>query len=1107
MQNQVERIHEKLEGFIRKYYRDKLIKGGIYFATLLAVLFIVIATFLYFGSFSVPVRTSIFWAFIGFTAFILWKFVLPPSFGLLKLSGRMSSEEAASLLGKYFPEVSDRLLNLIQLERIGQADSELILASIEQKAENLKDVPFESAIEIKRNWKTATLLLIPLGIVLIFTFSGNVNILSDGSKRMIAHRTDFQAAAPYQIILGNEVLQAVQNESFTLKAKISGNQLPEKLFLAFDGKIRRMEKTGPDEFQYKIDQVRKPLEFKFQTELTSSQAYLLDIIPRPFLEGFSIKLDYPSYTQIKDQRIENQADLSVPEGTVIQWDIQARDTRFMKLKIFEEISEFEEIKENLFQNRLEAKTSSPYTIIAGNDFQQVSDTAFYALEVIKDQFPKINLEEFIDSTDSKQRYYTLQGKDDYGFTKLELVLTTPSSEIIRKLKLPKGNLQFSTFETLDLDSLNLKPGQELRVKARLYDNDAVNGPKVSESQTIHIKRPSLKAIKESRDQDNEKIKEKLEENLGLAREIKEDIENLNREMLNKKELSWEDQQRLEELIRKQKALERNQKQVEKLQEQQKSRQSELNQNEELLNKQKQLEELMDKVMDEDMRKKMEEIQRMMEELNKEDLEDALRDLEKDQESLEEELDRNLELFKRLEVEQELTETIEELEELQKAQEDLSKESPESEEGMQELKEQQDSLNQEFKELSEDYKKLQEKNNELEEPMRMDDFQKQEEEIKKDMEEAQENLKQNQRQEAGQKQKEAAEEMKKMAEAMQSMQQQSSMQQSMEDMEDLRQLLDNLLEVSLDQEALLNESQEMNPNNPKFVDLIRAQNKLISDSRIVEDSLRALAKRVVQIESIITDELETMIGSMDRSLEFLTERQGRAAGGSQQEAMTSANNLALLLSDVLKQMQEAMANKMPGNQQCQKPGNGKPNPSTMNQLQQQLNEQMKALQKMLEEGKKPGEKPGKKPGGGMGMSKELARMAARQEALRQQLQELLREQGEDGTSQSKSLQKAIEEMEKTEEDLLNQRISPETLKRQEEILTRLLEAETAERERKQDKERESKEAQEIERKIPDSFLEYQKEKERQSELFKTLPQELRPFYKHKTSDYFNTIDND
>ena len=147
-------------------------------------------------------------------------------------------------------------------------------------------------------------------------------------------------------------------------------------------------------------------------------------------------------------------------------------------------------------------------------------------------------------------------------------------------------------------------------------------------------------------------------------------------------------------------------------------------------------------------------------------------------------------------------------------------------------------------------------------------------------------------------------------------------------------------------------------------------------------------------------------------------------------------------------------------------------------------------------KRKGKKKGEK------QSKELMQLAKRQEQIRKQLMELRDELGENG--EKGKIDKIIEDMEKNESDIINNRITQETINRQKEILTRLLEAENASRERDEDNKRKSTEWEFEPDNTTEEYLEYKKKKQQQEELLKTTPLQLTPFYKKKVNSYFNTI---
>jgi len=96
-----------------------------------------------------------------------------------------------------------------------------------------------------------------------------------------------------------------------------------------------------------------------------------------------------------------------------------------------------------------------------------------------------------------------------------------------------------------------------------------------------------------------------------------------------------------------------------------------------------------------------------------------------------------------------------------------------------------------------------------------------------------------------------------------------------------------------------------------VGLVKNQKKLVDDAKIIEDSLFALSKRVVQIQHTVNKEIASIKNNMASATNHLEERIINKATSDQQFSMTSANNLALILSEMLNQMQKNLANKQKG----------------------------------------------------------------------------------------------------------------------------------------------------------------------------------------------------
>src|SRR6185436_9421616 len=150
----------KLDAFIRKYYKNQLIRGGIYAFTLGLAFYLLVTMLESAGHFSTGMRTVLFYSFVAGILFILWRFIAIPLFHLYKIGHVISHEQAAGIVGEHFSEVKDKLLNVLQLkEQLGSAsqlstlNSDLISASINQKSSELKPVPFISAVNFSENKK------------------------------------------------------------------------------------------------------------------------------------------------------------------------------------------------------------------------------------------------------------------------------------------------------------------------------------------------------------------------------------------------------------------------------------------------------------------------------------------------------------------------------------------------------------------------------------------------------------------------------------------------------------------------------------------------------------------------------------------------------------------------------------------------------------------------------------------------------------------------------------------------------------------------------------------------------------------------------------------
>ena len=423
-----------------------------------------------------------------------------------------------------------------------------------------------------------------------------------------------------------------------------------------------------------------------------------------------------------------------------------------------------------------------------------------------------------------------------------------------------------------------------------------------------------------------------------------------------------------------------------------------------------------------------------------------------------------------------------------------------------LKKQQE-LQEKYNDIKKDIEELKKLNSELEDPTKFRDTQELQKDAEQNMQQGQQNLEKNNRSKSADNQRKAADDIDQMAEQMEQDFNESELESITEDIATVRQILDNLVNVSFDQENILKKTQKMNAMSPALTDVMKKQFEVKQNMAHIEDSLNALARRQAAVKPFIQKELSKIQNNIETSQSDMQNRKVSSASKNQQIALTSMNNLALMLMESMKDMQEQQQKcqskcKKSGNGSCSNPGGkGKPKKASARELQQQLNRQMEAMKKSMEQQAKQG-KTGMPQ---QNMSEQFAKMAAQQEAIRKMLQDYQNEQKSLNGVGEKSLDKIIEDMQKTEKELVNRQITQQTINRQKDITTRLLQSERADLEREKDKERKSNEARQIPNVNPPKEWNFDKEHNQQNEMLRSVPANLNYYYKAKANNYFYNIE--
>jgi hypothetical protein len=1108
-------IQIKLEQFVRKYYTNELIKGAILFFAIGLLCFLATLLIEYVMWLNPTARTVLFWLFVVVEFGFLLRFIVLPLAKLLKLQKGINYEDASTIIGSYFPEVNDKLLNVLQLHK-DTSQSELLLASIDQKSIELKPIPFKFAINFKNNAKYLKYAIIPVIIILISLLTGHFNWFSDSYERVLNHQMAYQPPAPFHFYVMNEELKVIENKDFKIFINTVGEFVPEDVQIKYYNENYYLKQLQPGRFEYVIPNIKNDITFNLFASNITSNTYTIKVIKVPTLLNFDMVLDYPSYTKKKDETLKGIGNAIVPQGTKVTWQLKTQSTDNVKLYSKDTIL-FLSPKKDLFEASKRLNSSFDYSLNTSNTNLKDYESLAFSIDVIKDEYPKINLQMEQDSIDHQTLYFYGQISDDYGLNKLQLVYyPTTGDKKITKESIPVASSNFDEFLSTFPNQLNLKEGVSYELYFEVFDNDVLHNYKSTKSNVFSYRKLTQDEKEQNQLKEQNETIEDLNKSLEKFDEQDNELKELSKTQKEKSRLNFNDKKKFENFLKRQEQQEEmmqnfNKKlkdNLEKFQIENKEKdQFKKDLEQRLEENQKQLEK------DE---KLLEELKKLAKKIQKEELSAKLEQLAKQNKNKKRSLEQLLELTKRYYVSKKLEKLKDELKELAEEQEKLSEETKEEN-----TKEKQDELNKQFKDFQKEMENLQNESQKLREPINVPNDKKKEEDIKKEQQEASDNLEkkeQSQNQEeqnqseikAKKNQKKAAQKMMQMSEQMEQSMMQGSGQELSEDIDMLRQILDNLLLFSFDQEDLMNTFKSIQVNHNEYAKYLKEQKGLREHFEHVDDSLFTLSLRQPMISELINKEITEVFFNLDKSLEQLAENRLYQGVSAQQYTVTSANMLASFLSDLLDNMENQL-NPQPGQ------GKGDMQLPDIIKSQEELNKEMQEGMKKSEqgkqgkEGKKEGEEKGEEgeknkrqqgtqkgdnEGNSEDLNGELFRIYQQQQQLRQALEDELGKEGKAG-----GVGDLLNTMENIEQDLLNKGFTKQTLQKMMALQHQLLKLENATFQQGEDEKRTAKTNKNNFINTTTNQLLNTKQYFNTTEILNRQALPLQQVYKKKVQDYF------
>lgn len=1062
----------KIERFVRKYYLNRLIRGVLVGAALWILFYLAMNTLEYFSWFNSKVRLVLLAVFLLGSAVVLGVYFIVPLVNLVRYRKKMSLEQAALLIGRFFPDVDDKLLNTLQLSSSADAGSQQLLeATIEQRTAQLAPLRFTDAVDLRGNRKYSYLFMALLAVlVLLAVFLPKFAV--QPAQRILHYQQHYERPLPFSVTLQQTSIETRQGADVSFSIHVEGSQIPDAFYVKGGLGQQLFDKVSVNDFTHVFKNVAHDFSFQVMGGDYASQPIEVAVRPNPALLSYQCRAAYPAYIHRQNEAFEGKTRLLVPQGTRLEFVFQTRDCDTLQLLRDSLLTSYP-AESGEVRIPLTAASALKFDLSCRNPWSSQFDPIRFIIDVVPDAYPDIRVESY-DEELSTQVYFSGLLADDYGFSRLVFhadVKQPVEREIILPVAFDRSQPRSSFFYHIDLDSLGVMPGQHMEAYFEVWDNDGFHGPKSKRSQLFDYYKPSLSELDSLAEETENDIMDRMASKAEEATQLRDEIDRMLQELISKQELDWTDREKIKELVEKQAEIEEEWNRLQEEQEQLSNfmEQHELA-NEQLRQKQEQINELFEQVLPEEIQRMMEEIQRLLEDLPRDQIQQMLQQMKANNSELQDLLDRNLSLLEQLKMEKEINELVDELNELGESLESGTDSLSNGE------------AKEAFEELMQTLDSLVERNQELTDPFNLQQDEVMEQSIEQDLDNGA-------KQEAGGK-------MKEMANSLMMNMMMGGEEQLAEDAHLVRVLLENTVRSSHQQEDLMQSLNTLRTDDPSLASKIVQQRELEANFAMVKDSLRAMALRQPMIQNFVFDEIGQIDRHTEAALRNMSELHFAMAMSNQQSALSSMNNLALLLAESLDNMESMMSNSS-----CSS-GNKNPRPGQQGKSMQQMKEMQEQLGRQLEQLRQQMQQQQQQNGQAMpSMSEEFARMAAEQEMIRHSMQQMLDEMKRNGQLGDDGLNQIIQDMEVLEEDLVNKRVNRQTIERNQQILSRMLESERAQERRDQDEQRRSNEyrGSGFDRQVDELF--YQEQLRKNQEFLRQNPIQYQTYYQLKINEYY------
>ena len=995
---------------------------------------------------------------------------------------RYKLSNLAKITGELIFTKKDRLINAFQLEKNSNDlySKDLREQFINETLEKLDSIKLLELFPIHHinKWKKITFVsLIIVGLAITLTWNQSVSSI----YRWAHIKTEFTPPKPFEIKGKTKHINVLGGENISVSFEAKG-KIPDSLFIEFtpimfdsniDSSILETAYLNDNEYTAELNEVYQNYQYRsfyksknfWQAwDEISSKKYSISVTDRPSINDFTLIISPPTYTGLSDIiQKANQAEIKTLKGSKIEINLRSNK----ELNDAELFLDGSKKKMNIYQ-----KTAKYFFEVDSNHVFSIhlKDTRGiknrnpipFRVEMVKDISPNISVLQpppIIELGGEQSIPIIIKIEDDFGFSNLQLAYEIQRPNYINvepfistfSIPIDDSNQNEREIKTFwDLKPLGLMPEDEVHFHFELYDNDIVTGPKKSITSTFIARLPSLNDLFHSFNKKEDQIEDLVDLEIKDIQKIKEKLEKTKLDLLkiDKDKIEWKDQSNLKETIDElEKQLSNFQSIAEQMSQLNNSGEKHKLFSEDLMNKFKELQSLIEEIFPPDMIDNMDWLKEAIEKMDKEEMLSAIENLSKNIDQVEQELDRFLDIFKRVKAEQEIDELRKRIKTLIANQSNIdlqirpmSKQTNSSifirlaqEEKLieKELENIRKSMNSSAKIVKDFSRKTAQQLEKLYDSEII-------KESKKYINKTIKNLENNNPYDAMDNSFLGMNSMESLGKEIDKILSEFQKETTQDMAQKFRAILRDMISLSKGQESLENDTEEIPRNSPGLSNLANEQQVLQNQLKQTMNNTMSLSKETFLVSPEMGRKLGQAYAQMEASKNKLAERNGSASLNNQKDAMLALNEGAQTILKAIKQMQDSGS------------ASG-------------YNEFLKQMENLADQQSELNTQGSQLALGQLTASMQqsmMEQMLFKQKGIRQSLQKMIDEMAQKGNQGLGDLSGITNDMDQVLNDLNKKRFDRKTSQNQQRILSRMIDSQKSLTQRGYEEERKSKTAEQI-----------------------------------------------